>query len=256
MTDLSKIIDDTEFDGLIVVGDVHADCWAVSRAIEYARLNRLFIVFLGDLTDGGTDPYGTVALVHRTVFLGKGAFVVGNHDHKYIRYAAGRKVILREMHHVTFAQCGDNRDSLLSLLKGLGDHPLTGFTHTFGRFVFAHGAVHRTVYADPTVVTTKIRERALYGEITGERDKDDFPVRHYSWVDDIPAGYSTITGHDRRPMGGELLEDTGPMVVRNSVGGKAFFIDTGCGKTANGYLSGSVLALEGNDLSFDRFVKF
>jgi len=255
MTDLTKI-DMSKFVGILVVGDIHSEFEPLHKAVDYARKHNLFIVFLGDLSDGGADPYATICLVHLVVRAGKGAFIIGNHDHKYVRLAAGKKVLLRSVHHKTLIECACDADDFLVKFAELAAHENSRYVHTFDRLIFAHGAVHRSLWDDIHNMTGKIRERALYGEVNGKRAKDDFPIRLYRWVDDIPSGYSTIVGHDRRPFGGDLLEENGPMVVRNHAGGKAFFIDTGCGKTKDGYLSGAVFAIDKGKLSFDRFLRF
>jgi hypothetical protein len=49
-------------------------------------------------------------------------------------------------------------------------------------------------------------------------------VRYYRWVDKLPAPYTAIVGHDRR------ADQTTPTLYAGARGGRALFLDTGCGK--------------------------
>jgi hypothetical protein len=63
---------------------------------------------------------------------------------------------------------------------------------------------------------------ALYGEVDGALYPDGKPVRHYNWVDALPNGITAIVGHDKR--------GNTPFVHTGARGGRAIFLDTGCGK--------------------------
>ena len=95
---------------------------------------------------------------------------------------------------------------------------------------------------------------ALVGEVDGNVYEDGYPVRLYNWVDDIPMGKTVIVGHDMRPMFAKNLL-TEPLVVNNTNGGRAVFMDTGCGK--GGKLSGAVYLKDKKDkLMFTEFKAF
>ncbi len=52
---------------------------------------------------------------------------------------------------------------------------------------------------------------------------ESLPRRTYGWVNTIPPGLTVVVGHDAR-------SETAPMVSKNPLGGRAVFLDTGCGK--------------------------
>jgi hypothetical protein len=74
----------------------------------------------------------------------------------------------------------------------------------------------------------------------------------YNWVDEIPMGRTVMVGHDRMPVFNVPI--TEPMVKTNSNGGKAIFIDTGCGK--GGFLTGAVILHDKKKFVIDSYKEF
>ena len=99
---------------------------------------------------------------------------------------------------------------------------------------------------------SEARSRALYGEVSGKKHDDGFPMRDYNWVEDIPTGKTIVVGHDCSPI--FYVDISEPMIKTNSRGGRVVFIDTGCGK--RGILSGVVIIHDKKQFKIDRFVKF
>jgi protein phosphatase len=111
------------------------------------------------------------------------------------------------------------------------------FYHTFDNITFVHAASHPAIWeTDPKIGKTE-KSRFIVGETVNEIDEDGYPVRLYNWIEEIPAGKTVVVGHDRKPIRNVAI--TSPMTVPNKNGGKAIFLDTGCGK--GGFLSGVVV---------------
>lgn len=244
---LKNIIAGGSYSGIATFSDVHAHADKLKKGIRYALNNNLFIVFLGDLVDGHDKPLETVTAVKQILDAGTGVLVIGNHDDKFYRYAKGNNVILKGANKQTLADVPkDGMDLFLQTMIDLNDHSHSDYHFEYDNWVFIHGGCHEEVWTQPEVLSTKARHRALYGEVNGEKDEDDFPVRLYNWVDQIPNGKGVVVGHDRKPYGGKKLADTGPLDHTNDQGGRVIFSDTGCGK--GGKLTLTVFKFEGEGL--------
>jgi len=88
-----------------IIGDVHgcfAELTELLAALGYQpyshglphHVDGFIPVFVGDLTDRGTDSAGVLSLVSRLVASGSALFAPGNHDDKLFRYLRGNKVKL------------------------------------------------------------------------------------------------------------------------------------------------------------------
>jgi protein phosphatase len=208
-----------------VVGDVHGD----ARGLAAALATELFVIQLGDLTDGGPDPAGALTLMLDRVEAGRGVFLLGNHDYKLARALAGRAVRIDPALAATLAAldpplCARARAAIARAPAWLRR----------GDALFVHGAFHIAMLdAPPPLVLPRRPDgpvaRALYGEATGRTQPDGYPERSLAWVDRIPAGLTVYCGHDNRSFDGR------PAVRAGAAGGRAVFLDTGAGK--GGHLS-------------------
>lgn len=246
------------FNGMLVIGDLHADVDSLRRARQYALHHNLFIVSLGDLVDRGPCPYETVVELLDIVDNGNGALVIGNHDSKHYRYALGNPVEMSGDPQNTLLCVGTDRvEQYLSAYKALYEHARTGVYHYIGNWTFVHAAAHVDILERKENLSAEAYSYALYGEVTGKRDIDGKPERVYNWINHIPKDEYVIVGHDRKAIHDVMLSH--PMLLTNKdTGGSVIFADTGCGKT--GVLSGVVLTfvpLPGHiHVSLSRFIQF
>jgi calcineurin-like phosphoesterase family protein len=231
--DLAPKIDSGQYAGVVTFSDIHAHAKKLKKGIRYAIKNNLFIVFLGDLVDGHDKPLETVSVVKKLLDEDRAVLVIGNHDDKFRRYAIGNPVQLKKAQKQTIEDVPEkHRDEFLQMMVDVTTHKNAALTHRIHDVVFVHGSAHRTLWDDEANLDNlpkKAQHRALYGEVNGERDENDFPVRLYNWVDEIPDGKHVVVGHDRKPMGNKLKK-TGPHTQPGLQGGKATFTDMGCGK--------------------------
>jgi protein phosphatase len=209
-----------------VVGDVHGHIDHFRAACATDR----FIVQLGDLTDRGPDNAGTLRLMLDVLDAGRGMFLLGNHDRKLGRALSGQGVRLD----ADLARTLEELDGPLRtrVLHALRRAP--AWVRAGDRF-FVHGGFHtRMLHTPPpedplSAKPDPLVARALFGQTTGERQADGYPVRVYDWLRHIPPGLTVYCGHDVRSTDGR------PLTLRNAAGGTAVFLDTGAGK--GGHLS-------------------
>jgi len=228
------------FHGVLVIGDLHADYQAFSRAVKYAKEENFFLMSLGDLVDRGRQPFEVISEMHELVLDGRAGLTVGNHDLKFCRLAKGEKVNLAADPLQTLEDVGaERRDDFLSMYTTIAEKvPFSGFVHKFHDIALVHASNHKSVWEnDVTEYGKSAQSRFLFGQTVNEIDEDGYPVRLYDWIEEIPSGKTLIVGHDRKPVHNVAI--TEPLVITNKVNGTAVFLDTGCGKS--GFLSGAVL---------------
>jgi protein phosphatase len=252
MTTLENYVKE-KFNGMLVFGDVHADYESIQHAYQYAKKNNYFFQSLGDLVDRGPKPFKTVKLMYEVVSNGLGGMVVGNHDNKFYRYANGADVKFSRDAKKTLEDVGKGReyDFLKMYCSIIEAKPFSDIFHKFGDITLVHAAPHHCLW-DNTPITKSAQSRFTVGETSGELYPDGYPVRLYNWIEEIPMDKTVMVGHDSHPIHNVLI--TEPMIVTNKDGGKAIFMDTGCGKA--GYLSGAVVKSKNDKFFVEDMVAF
>jgi predicted phosphodiesterase len=253
MSTISDYVRD-HFDGMLVIGDVHGDIDAFSRAANFATSENFFLMSLGDLVDRVPYSFEVVHKMHSMVYDGRAGFVLGNHDDKHYRHIKGNKVRFSRDAQRTLVNVGEERLSEFNRMycEIIEDPMLSGLFHKFGDIAMVHAASHHSLWDGTTTDKKSARSRFLVGETDGKLREDGFPVRLYNWVEEIPQGKTLIVGHDHEPVHGINIHS--PMVVKNSMGGTAVFMDTGNGK--GGHLSGAVVLHHKDKFVIDNFMEF
>lgn len=216
--------------GLRVVGDVQGDYQAFRQAVEDARARGLAVLCLGDIVDRGPDSAEAIRTMLDLLDNGDGAFIGGNHDFKFMRWAQGNKVSIEEHALATtirdLADKPDGWSLARRFAEACAEAPL--WVHS-GKDFFVHGAFAPEMLDDlegPSLGSHSRRDScnalALYAETNGTFQDDGRPVRTYDWVHDIPKGLSVYVGHDVRSTE-KIIEEYGGR------GGRAVFLDTGAG---------------------------
>lgn len=202
-----------------VIADVHGHLDMFGRAVADIKQ----VILLGDLVDRGPDSPGCLRLALDLIDEGRARLVRSNHDDKLFRALLGRKVVIGPNLEKTLADLKASADADALIARFVDRYPRLPFILEHGPYVMAHGAVSTSYFEAGDDESRAAKHMALYGEVDGTTDVRGRPVRRYDWVDRIPRGRTAIVGHDRR--GGERV------IVQDSVaGGRAFFLDTGCGK--------------------------
>lgn len=230
------------FNGMLVFGDVHAEYDSYMKAFNYADANNLFFMSLGDLVDRGHSPYEIVSHLSELVKNGRGGLIIGNHDDKFRRLFLGNKVSLSADAKGTLVDVRpDRHDNFLKMYYDIMETPMySGVFQKFDDIIIVHAASDKSMWDDTVSFDKTARARALVGETKGEIDSRGFPVRLYNWIEEIPTGKTVIVGHDRTPIFNVPIKE--PLVRTNSNGGKAIFMDTGCGK--GGFLTAAVIVYD------------
>ena len=242
------------FDGVLVFGDVHGDFDLFEKAHKFAKSENLFFMSLGDLVDRGRNPFDVVKTMYDVIFEGVGAFIVGNHDDKHVRFAKGNKVSMSRDGKQTLDDVGPERMAEFHRMYTsiVEDKMLSSLFHKFDDITLVHAASHPCMWEPSPVIGKSEKSRFIVGETNGETMDDGYPVRLYNWIENVPMGKTVIVGHDKMPI--HNVNITEPMVVPNKNGGKVIFLDTGCGK--GGFLSGAVIVAGKKGFAFDHFVEF
>ena len=232
----------------LVVGDVHNNFVGMMDAYNYARLNQLRIIFVGDIVDYGKDAQNTILFAQYLAKTKKAQFVKGNHDDKIYRYAKGNDVKYHPAAMESTVNALTNtlvESAFFDLYDSMNDYI------NFGNTYITHGAFIKDFWEDSSLVSDTINRGFLYGEIDSNKHMIEYngqmyPHRVYDWVDYIPSGVTVVVGHDRSPFEAlptfdKNLSDV--LIKENNAGGTAIFTDTGSGK--GGFLSGVVLDSNG-----------
>ncbi len=243
-----------KFKGILVISDLHANLAALSSAIRYSEDHNLFLLSLGDLVDRGRYPFECVSALWNLMNSGSAGLIIGNHDNKFHKLHIGKNVSLSGDATNTLNDVGEERKSqFLRMYFDLQTNPiLSGMFQKISNIVFVHAASHTDIW-ESEKLSSSANSRLLYGEVTGEMEADGMPIRFYNWISEIPTNIIVMVGHDRKPIHNVLIAE--PLIVINDHGGKAIFIDTGCGK--GGFLTGAVIREDINSVfSINEYVTF
>ncbi|WP_120006750.1 polynucleotide kinase-phosphatase [Nesterenkonia muleiensis] len=200
--------DRTELTGPFdLIGDVHGCACELSslllklgweleyddagRAVGAAHPQRRTAVFVGDLVDRGPDTPGVLRLVMGMVSSGSALCVAGNHEAKLVRALRGKRVTvnhgLAESLEQLEAEDERFRRDALEFMDGLISH----YVLDEGRLVVAHAGLKEKYHGR---TSRRVRDFALNGETTGQKDQDGLPVRG-AWQTDYRGGATVVYGH-------------------------------------------------------------
>jgi protein phosphatase len=149
------------------------------------------VVFVGDLVDRGPNAPDVLRIAMSMTAAGTAYAVQGNHDRKFERWLAGRKVTIAHGLQQTIDQLEGQdwgfREALPKFLDGLRSHVwLDG-----GRLAVARAGLKEEMIGRGSAA---VREFALYGETTGEIDEFGLPVRA-DWAASYRGSTTVVYGH-------------------------------------------------------------
>jgi len=168
-------------------------------------------LFLGDLGDRGPKTPDVYKLVMGMVAEGKALCVPGNHDVKLLRRLHGKSTT-PPSHGLglTLEQLAAEPPELTERVKTFIDGLISHYVLDDGKLVVAHAGMKESMQGRGSGA---VREFALYGETTGERDEFGLPVR-LNWATEYRGKAMVVYGHTPTPDA-EWLNNT-------------INIDTGC----------------------------
>ncbi|MBC7431775.1 MAG: phosphatase [Rubritepida sp.] len=222
--------------GLRVVGVVHGEGRAFEPAAAGAEAAGLFLIQLGDLTDGGPDAPGVLRRIFGLMDRGAGLFILGNHEHKLRRALTGTRLRGQTQGlDLTLRQLAEAADGAALKARMITEVARAPAWLLRGQDLFVHAAFHPAMLHVPPPDDAGARKaeppvtRALYGQVVAGLQNDGYPERLLHWVESVPEGLTVWVGHDVRSLDGR------PLRRRGRQGGEVVFLDTGSGK--GGHLS-------------------
>ncbi|MEL7336917.1 MAG: metallophosphoesterase, partial [Planctomycetota bacterium] len=169
---------------------------------------------MGDFVDRGPRCVDVLSMAHNMVRDSHAMCVPGNHDVKLLRWLRGASVRVK----YGLQQSIDDIESMPEAQRALFKETMAQFIDSMvshyvlddGRLVIAHAGMQQAYQGRSS---GRVREYALYGETTGEKDALGLPIR-IDWASKYRGDAMVVYGHT------PVLR---PRRVNNTVN-----IDTGC----------------------------
>jgi len=153
------------------------------------------IIFLGDLVDRGPNTPAVLELAMDACESGAAFCVVGNHEHKLLRYMRGDKVQIKHGLQQSVEQLATKDETFNARVRSFIDGLRSHFVLDDGRLVVAHAGLREEMHGR---ASGAIRAFSMYGETTGEIDEYGLPVR-YAWSQDYRGRAHVVYGHTPIP---------------------------------------------------------
>ena len=148
-------------------------------------------VFLGDLVDRGPNSPDCLRIAMSMVAAGTGYCIQGNHERKFGRWLAGRKVTIAHGLQQTIDQYEGSDRGFKETVQPFVDDLRSHLWLDGGRLAVAHAGLKAEMIGRGSGA---VREFALYGETTGEIDEFGLPVRA-DWAANYRGDTTVIYGH-------------------------------------------------------------
>lgn len=152
-------------------------------------------IFVGDLVDRGPASPSVLRLVMNMTRAGVALCVPGNHEIKLLKKLQGRDVKPSHGLAETLAQLAREPPELSQQVADFIDGLVSHFVLDDGKLVVAHAGMKQSFQGR---ASGRVREFALYGETTGERDEFGLPIR-YDWATDYRGAAMVVYGHTPVP---------------------------------------------------------
>lgn len=227
--DISDKISD--FDGLIVVGDIHGNWSEFEVVLDQANRENLFLISLGDVMDYGFENVKCFNALYDLIQNNRATMLIGNHEFKLFKYInQSREQNVRIRRYGGILTTIENMDQLSPTeLKSFEDDFLENYNESCfilkcGNYYFAHGAIDSKFWTDHKFAKAT-KSMAMFGQVDTRSTprEDGYPIRRYDWVEQVPAGNTVIVGHDIRSK-------SQPFHQKGKLGGEVIFLDTGSSK--------------------------
>ncbi|NVB85792.1 MAG: polynucleotide kinase-phosphatase [Kofleriaceae bacterium] len=190
-----------------IIGDIHG-CYDelidLLHALGYATDAGAFTatppagrkaIFVGDLVDRGPASPAVLKLVMHMVRAGTALCVPGNHETKLLRKLRGHDVKLTHGLAETVEQLARESPDFATHAANFIDRLVSHYVLDDGKLVVAHAGMKESFQGR---ASGRVREFALYGETTGERDEFGLPIR-YDWARDYRGTATVVYGHTPVP---------------------------------------------------------
>jgi protein phosphatase len=166
-------------------------------------------IFLGDLVDRGPNAPDCLRIAMSMTAAGTGYCIQGNHERKFGRWLAGRKVTIAHGLQETIDQYEAADRGFKETVRPFVDDLRSHLWLDGGRLAVAHAGLKAEMIGRGSGA---VREFALYGETTGEIDEFGLPVRA-DWAANYRGDTAVVHGHTPVPeakwVNNTLCIDTG-----------------------------------------------
>lgn len=221
----------SNFDGLLVVGDIHGNWSEFEVVLNRAKDENLFILSLGDVMDYGVENIKCFEMLNDLILDGQARMMIGNHELKLFKYInnarengvrpnrqGGIATTLEELNGLTDTQLVEFEDKFLDAFAN------SSYIVKCNDYFFAHGAIDPKFWSN-LEFQKATKSMSMFGQVDNKAppSPDGYPIRRYEWVDDVPKDVTVIVGHDIRSK-------HAPYEQLGKNGGKVIFLDTGSSK--------------------------
>lgn len=152
-------------------------------------------VFAGDLVDRGPDSAAVLDLALGMLQAGDAHVVPGNHENKLCKALGGRQVETAHGLAATLealeTRGSEFREKVRERLARLPSHLLLDR----GRLVVAHAGLKESFHGR---IGREVRDFAIYGDTTGDKDAEGHPVRR-DWAREYRGRAAVVYGHTPAP---------------------------------------------------------
>jgi len=122
---------------------------------------------------------------------GSALCVLGNHDFKLLRQLRGNKVQLTHGLDITVNQLEKESEEFRNQVKTFLESLISHFVLDQGNLVIAHAGLKEEFHGRSS---GQVRSFCLFGDTTGEKDENGFPVR-LPWADNYKGKALVVYGH-------------------------------------------------------------
>jgi protein phosphatase len=153
------------------------------------------VIFVGDLVDRGPRIVDTLKTVMSMAHAGTAMCVPGNHDIKLKRKLEGHDVKISHGLDLSLAELDRETPEFRADVQRFLHKLISHYVLDEGALVVAHAGLKEEMQGR---ASAKVRDFALFGDVTGETDEYGLPVRN-NWAADYRGRASVVYGHTPVP---------------------------------------------------------
>lgn len=188
-----------------IIGDIHG-CYdefvALTQKLSYDWTSGIplhhtrILGFVGDITDRGPSSLKMIEVVSDLVINHKRAYYVpGNHCNKLYRYFMGRNVQITHGLETTVAEyqalSSEEKERIKQKFITLYEQAPLYQQLDHKQLILCHGGIRQDLIGKND---REVKTFVLYGDITGEKHADGFPVRR-EWAQQYSGKHLIVFGH-------------------------------------------------------------
>jgi len=216
-----------KWNGITVVGDVHGEINRLLSVVNWVKKRNNFLILLGDLINYGENSIECINLVYDMINKNECQVLLGNHDQKIYNWFIGKKINI-------YKPVEETINKFTSLSKREFDILKMKF-----KTIINNGAIalkYKNCYFVHACLNEKIKNAlsnniplekediniCVLGNNFNKKNNNENDKLNISWIENIPKNCTVFVGHN--------YICNIPVIMKNSLGSKCIFMDTGSGK--------------------------